>query len=74
MRIALLGTRGIPASYGGFETFAEQLSTRLASRGHKVFVYCRNRLPQTEYRGVEPGSGVAWQPRVSNSAPETRVL
>ena len=53
MRIALLGTRGIPASYGGFETFAEQLSTRLASRGHKVFVYCRNRLPQTEYRGVD---------------------
>src|SRR5947199_10264983 len=28
MRIALLGTRGIPANYGGFETFAEELSTR----------------------------------------------
>ena len=53
MRIALLGTRGIPASYGGFETFAEQLSTRLAARGHEVFVYCRNRLPQSEYRGVD---------------------
>ena len=30
MRFAILGTRGIPASYGGFETFAEELSTRLA--------------------------------------------
>ncbi|MGH9903103.1 MAG: DUF1972 domain-containing protein, partial [Pyrinomonadaceae bacterium] len=36
MRIAILGTRGVPASYGGFETFAEQLSTRLAARGHEV--------------------------------------
>jgi len=41
MRIALLGTRGIPARYGGFETFAEELATRLARRGHQVRVYCR---------------------------------
>jgi glycosyltransferase involved in cell wall biosynthesis len=41
MRIAILGTRGIPARYGGFETFAEELSTRLAARGHDVTVYCR---------------------------------
>lgn len=41
MRIAILGTRGIPANYGGFETFAEQISVRLAARGHDVTVYCR---------------------------------
>jgi glycosyltransferase involved in cell wall biosynthesis len=41
MKIAILGTRGIPARYGGFETFAEQISRRLAERGHKVTVYCR---------------------------------
>src|SRR2546425_3388036 len=41
MRIAILGTRGIPANYGGFETFAEHLSTRLAARGHDVTVHCR---------------------------------
>ena len=55
MRIAILGTRGIPASYGGFETFAEQLSTRLAARGHEVTVYCRSHYVsprQLEYRGV----------------------
>lgn len=52
MRIALLGTRGIPARYGGFETFAEELSTRLAARGHSVTVYCRNRAAAASYRGV----------------------
>ena len=52
MRIALLGTRGIPARYGGFETFAEELSARLAARGHQVTVYCRKRFPQPHYRGV----------------------
>jgi glycosyltransferase involved in cell wall biosynthesis len=55
LSIALLGTRGIPARYGGFETFAEELSTHLAARGHRVTVYCRSNnvdyaLP--EYRGV----------------------
>ena len=52
MRIALLGTRGIPANYGGFETFAEELSTRLAARGHPVTVYCRERHHEPQYRGV----------------------
>src|SRR5215218_8669419 len=41
LRIAILGTRGIPAAYGGFETLAWELSTRLAARGHDVTVYCR---------------------------------
>jgi glycosyltransferase involved in cell wall biosynthesis len=52
VRIALLGTRGIPANYGGFETFAEELSTRLAARGHRVTVYCRERPAAPVYRGV----------------------
>lgn len=40
IRLAILGTRGVPARYGGFETFAEQLATRLVSRGVDVTVYC----------------------------------
>jgi glycosyltransferase involved in cell wall biosynthesis len=52
MRIALLGTRGIPAKYGGFETFAEELSVRLAKRGHDVTVYCRSKSQVASYRGV----------------------
>lgn len=43
MKIAFLGSRGIPARYSGFETFYEQISTRLAERGHDVIVF--NRYP-----------------------------
>ena len=42
MKIALLSTRGIPASYSGFETCVEQLGQRLVQRGHSVTVYCRS--------------------------------
>lgn len=40
MRVAILGSRGIPANYGGFETFAEEISVRLAQQGIDVTVYC----------------------------------
>ena len=42
MKIAILGTRGVPPSYGGFETMAAELGTRLVQRGHDVTVYCRD--------------------------------
>lgn len=42
MNIALIGTRGVPASYGGFETCVEELGCRLVERGHQVTVYCRS--------------------------------
>lgn len=49
MRIAILGTRGVPASYSGFETCAEELGARLAARQHEVTVYCR--VPHITYPG-----------------------
>ena len=49
MRIALMGTRGVPASYSGFETAVEQLGQRLVARGHDVTVYCRT--PHITYAG-----------------------
>ena len=52
MKVALLGTRGIPARYGGFETFGEELSRRLVARGHEVTVYCRQRYLSDTYLGV----------------------
>src|SRR5215831_4633872 len=55
MKLAILGTRGIPANYGGFETFAEELATRLVARGHDVTVYGRSnniRYPEKIYKGV----------------------
>ena len=39
--VAIMGTRGIPANYGGFETFAERLALHLVSQGVPVTVYCR---------------------------------
>lgn len=39
--LCIMGTRGVPAAHGGFETFAEQLSCYLAGRGWRVTVYCQ---------------------------------
>ncbi len=41
MNIALLGTRGVPSNYGGFETCVQELGRRLVERGHTITVYCR---------------------------------
>lgn len=41
MRIVMLGTRGVPAAYGGFETAIEEIGRRLVAEGHEVTVYCR---------------------------------
>ncbi len=56
MKIALMGIRGIPANYGGFETFAEELAPRLVSRGHDVTVYGRSNIIKYKdkfYKGVK---------------------
>jgi glycosyltransferase involved in cell wall biosynthesis len=51
MRVAALGTRGVPAMYGGFETAVEEVGRRLVERGHQVTVYCR-RGDQEEHLGM----------------------
>src|SRR5450432_2222102 len=57
MNIAILGSRGVPSGYSGYEAFAEELGVRLVQRGHQVTVYAHKnifapekRLP--EYRGI----------------------
>jgi glycosyltransferase involved in cell wall biosynthesis len=55
LKIAIIGTRGIPANYGGFETFAEECASRLVAGGHYVTVYCRSHYVSKTlktYRGV----------------------
>ena len=52
MNLAILGTRGVPPRYGGFETFAAALGTRLVARGHRVAVYCRSGGEKT-WNGIE---------------------
>ena len=56
MRVAMIGQKGIPATYGGVERHVEELAVRLADRGHHVCVYNRlhyNRRPPSVYRGVK---------------------
>ncbi len=54
MKIAILGTRGIPNHYGGFEQFAEYFSVFLAEKGHEVYVYNSSSHPyqETTFKGV----------------------
>ncbi len=55
-RMAIMGHRGIPGNYGGFETFAEELAVRLAKKRHHVQVYCRpnyGSYKKNIYKGVE---------------------
>ncbi len=56
MRIAMVGTRGVPAHYGGFETAIEEVGSRLATRGHEIVVFCRRPEGQPAlktYKGME---------------------
>lgn len=69
MRFAIVGTRGIPARYGGFETLAAELSSRLALRGHEVTVYSRRNRVLSE--GLPPGVVQRFVPYVPGKYFET---
>lgn len=70
MKIAMVGTRGVPAHYGGFETAVEEIGARLAAMGEEVVVFCRpvdgEPTPST-YRGMT----LVWLPSVQQRALET---
>lgn len=56
MRIAILGIRGLPSTYSGYETFIGELAPRLVDRGHEVTIYCRKSLFEDrppEYAGMK---------------------
>ncbi len=55
LRLALIGSRGIPARYGGYETLMEELAVRLAEAGAEVTVYCRSHYTP---RGLRTHRGV----------------
>ena len=54
MKIGILGTRGIPNAYGGFEQFAQYLAVGLKNRGHDVWVYNSSHHPfkEAQWNGV----------------------
>lgn len=64
MKIALIGTRGIPAAYSGFETAVENLSREFTARGHEVTVYCRPHM--TERRNEHAGARLVHLPTIRN--------
>ena len=70
MKIAIMGIRGIPANYGGFETFAENLSVRLVEKGHEVTVYGRSNAISTKER-VYKGVKLVVLPTISNKYLDT---
>jgi glycosyltransferase involved in cell wall biosynthesis len=72
LKIAILGTRGIPASYSGFETAAEQLAARLSQRGHEVVVYCRPHVVDRRLRTWK-GAQLIHIPTVRNKYLDTFV-
>jgi glycosyltransferase involved in cell wall biosynthesis len=55
MKLAIIGTRGIPNNYGGFEQISEELSLGLCARGYEVSVYCSHNHPYKEktWNGIE---------------------
>ena len=74
VRIAIMGTRGVPAQYGGFETAVEEVGVRLAARGHDVTVYSRNPGQKlTEYRGMSVVNAPAIRHRFAETLSHTTV-
>ncbi|RME62146.1 MAG: DUF1972 domain-containing protein, partial [Candidatus Dadabacteria bacterium] len=73
LSIAILGTRGIPAAYGGFETFAENISKLLVNDGHKVAVFCRRRLFKKNSLNKYCGVKLVHLPTIYNKYLETVV-
>ena len=70
LKIALLGTRGIPANHGGFETCVEEIGWRLVQKGHEVWVYSkRSKYNKTlkQYKGMR----IIIIPRISIKGFET---
>src|SRR6185437_4386492 len=69
MKIGILGTRGIPNAYGGFEQFAQYLSQGLLSRGHSVWVYNSSEHPyrEREWRGIHIIHCVDWENRIGTA-------
>ena len=69
MHIALIGTRGIPAAYSGFETAVENLAREFTTRGHEVTVYCRPHM--TEKRDEHVGARLVHLPTIRNKYLDT---
>ncbi len=71
LSIAMLGTRGVPARYGGFETCVEEVGSRLAERGHRVTVYCRSLAKSSAGPSLYLGMNLVHLPALHRRSLET---
>jgi hypothetical protein len=69
LKIALIGTRGIPNHYGGFEQFAEFVSIGLVKKGHEVTVYNSHNHPfqDNNYEGVNIIHCKDWEEKIGTA-------
>ncbi len=67
IKLAIIGSRGYPYVYGGFETFVKEVSERLADRGVEVHVYCQKNLFR-EHPAVLNGIHLHYIPTVSSKS------
>ncbi len=70
MRVAFIGTRGVPASYSGFETCVEEVGRRMVARGHEVVVFCRSNH-YSEHRPTYLGMQLRYVPSIRQKHLET---
>jgi glycosyltransferase involved in cell wall biosynthesis len=71
LHIAMVGTRGVPARYGGFETAIEEIGQRLVLLGHKVTVYCRDMGEGTQKPAQYLGMDLVHLPAMRKRSLET---
>ncbi|MBN8868935.1 MAG: DUF1972 domain-containing protein [Solirubrobacterales bacterium] len=69
-RIAILGSRGFPSTYGGYETLVRHLARAWVARGIEVTVYCRER-PAGKRAWIEEGVRCRWTPGIESVSAST---
>jgi len=72
-KIALIGTRGIPARYGGFETFAEQLAKNIDKSKFKLTIYARRKFFEKKADQEHFGATVRFKPTIMSKYTETAI-
>jgi glycosyltransferase involved in cell wall biosynthesis len=73
VKLAFVGTRGVPAAYSGFETAVEQIGSRLAARGHDVTVYCRPHMVERRADDAYRGMRLVYLPTLAGKHLDTPV-
>lgn len=73
MKIAIFGARGIPANWGGFDTFVTHLAPRLAAKGHKVTVFCMPKYSLPDRPKFIDGVRLIYLPTIYGKSTETLI-